>query len=453
MTGRTRALAAFVAGTPLESLPDEARERLTQCLLDFVGVAAAGSVLAESSAAVRRAVRDLAAGGDCTVVGDLGAWPAPYAALLNGTFAHSLDFDDTHIAGGLHPGAAVIPAALAVAERVEASGAELLAALALGYEVCCRVGAALGHGAYQRGFHPTAIAGLFGATAAAGRLLGLDGGRIEDAFGLAGSMAAGSMQYLVNGAENKRLHAGLAAHDAVLAATFAASGVRGAADAIEGERGLLHGYSHEPRAEALTAGLGSDWLMAGTGIKPYPSCRLTHGAVDAALVARRELGGAPNPGARVRLAISPAAAMLVGGDDPRKRAPRNSVDGQFSAVFQTAVALLDGRVDWNSYQRIADTDVLALTAAIELVTDDSLPEAGATVTVADGAREATVRIDQPAGEPGTSLSWQLVRTKYEGLTDHRLPDRVADAIAGLASVPSVRTLLRDLRTPIVQEQP
>ncbi|WP_330342470.1 MmgE/PrpD family protein [Streptomyces sp. NBC_00557] len=377
MAGQTRALAAFVAGTALESLPDEVRGRLMQCLLDFVGVAGAGSVLAESSAAIRRAVRDLAAGGDCTVVGDVGAWPAPYAALLNETFAPSLDFDDTRIASGLHPGAAVIPAALAVAERVEACGAELLAALALGYEVCCRVGAALGHGAYHRGFHPTAIAGLFGGTAAAGRLLGLDGGRIEDAFGLAGSMAAGSMQYLVNGAENKRLHAGLAAHDAVLAATFAASGVRGAADAIEGELGLLHGHSHEPRAEALTAGLGSDWLMAGTGIKPYPSCRLTHGAVDAALVARRELRGAPNPGARVRLAISPAAATT----------------------------------------------------------------------------RASARRRTRSGEPGTGLSWQLVRTTYEGLTDHRLPDRVADAIAGLASVPSVRTLLRDLRTPLIQEQP
>ncbi|MEU2931057.1 hypothetical protein ABZ636_39630 [Streptomyces sp. NPDC007251] len=227
----------------------------------------------------------------------------------------------------------------------------------------------------------------------------------------------------------------------MLAATFAASGVRGAADAIEGELGLLHGYSHEPRAEALTAGLGSD------------SRRLTHGGVDAALVARRELRGAPNPGARVRLAISPAAAMLVGGDDPRKRAPQNSVDGQFSAVFQTAVALLDGRVDWNSYQRIADTDVLA-THRRDRARHRRL--AAGSRRGCDGRRRRA-RSNRPhrstSGEPGTSLSWQPVRTKYEGLTDHRLPDRVADAIAGLASVPSVRTLLRDLRTPLIQEQP
>lgn len=455
--GQTRRLAAFAAHIALADVPDEVRTRLMQCLLDFIGVAGAGSVQAESSAAIRTALRAMAAGGDCTVVGDVEPWPAPYAALLNGTYAHSLDFDDTHIASGLHPGAAVIPAALAIAERSGASGAELLSALTVGYEVCCRVGAALGHGAYHHGFHPTAVAGLFGATAAAGRLLRLDADRIADAFGLAGSMAAGSMQYLVNGAENKRLHPGLAAHNAVLAVTFAAAGVRGASDAIEGDLGLLHGYSHEPRVELLTTGLGSDWLAAGTGIKPYPSCRLTHGAVDAALAMRNELGGAPPPGAAICLAISPAAAMLVGGDDPRKRAPENSVDGQFSAVFQATVALLDGRVDWKSYHRIGDPDVRGLAAAIELVTDDSLPEAGAVLTVADGRRESSstpetsIRVEEPSGEPGTSLSWHLVRTKYEGLTGDRLPGRVADSIADLASVTSVRALLRDLRTPLSQE--
>jgi 2-methylcitrate dehydratase PrpD len=452
MSGETKHLSSFLSGVRAADLPDEVRTRLAQCLLDFVGVAAAGSQHAESSSAIRAALRELVDGGESTVVGDPEGWPAPYAALLNGTYAHSLDFDDTHIASGLHPGAAVIPAALAAAERSDASGLELLGALAVGYEVCCRVGAALGHGAYHRGFHPTAIAGLFGGTAAAGRLLGLDGARIADAFGLAGSMAAGSMQYLVNGAENKRLHPGLAAHNAVLAAIFAAAGARGAADAIEGELGLLHGYSDDPHTELLTDGLGSAWSLAGTGIKPYPSCRLTHGAVDAALAARSELGDAFPHSADVRLAISPAAAMLVGGDDPRKRAPENSVDGQFSAIFQTTLALLDGRVDWHSYQRLADSDARALAARIESTTDDTLPEAGAVLTVRDGANETAIRVEHPSGEPGSDLSWHVIRDKYESLTDRRFPDRVADAISNLADLASARTLLRDLRTTFNPEE-
>jgi 2-methylcitrate dehydratase PrpD len=448
MAGQTRELAEFAAVVVPAAVLPQAQTRLMQCLLDFVGVAAAGSLHAESGAALRTVLRDLVAGGDCTVVGDPEPQPAPYAALLNGAHAHSLDFDDTHIASGLHPGAAVIPAALAIAERSDVSGSELLAALAAGYEVCCRVGAALGHGAYHRGFHPTAIAGLFGGVAAAGRVLGLDGSQIADAFGLAGSMAAGSMQYLANGAQNKRLHPGFAAHNAVLAARLAAAGIRGAAEAIEGDLGLLHGYSHEPHAELLTAGLGSDWLLTGTGIKPYPSCRLTHGTIDAALRARADLGGTVTSAATVRLAISPAAALLVGGDDPRKRAPENSVDGQFSAVFQATVALLDGKADWASYTRIADPDVRALAAAIELGTDDSLPEAGAVLSVEEAGRRSTVRIEQPSGEPGTDLSWQLVRTKYDGLTRHRFPAWVADAIADLPALTSVRSLLHDLRAPL-----
>lgn len=446
--GATAILADFVSRITLSEVPDQACTRLAQCLLDFIGVAAAGSQHAESSPPLRAALRGLVTGGDTTVVADPEPWPAPYAALLNGAYAHSLDFDDTHIASGLHPGAAVIPAALSIAERTDASGADLLTALAVGYEVCCRLGAALGHGAYQRGFHPTAIAGLIGATSAASRLLGLDATGVAQAIGLAGSMAAGSMQYLANGAENKRLHPGMAAHNAVLAASFAAAGLRGAAEAIEGGLGLLHAYSEEPHPDRLTDALGATWLLEGTGIKPYPSCRLTHGSIDAALQVRGQLAGSPAPDATVHLAISPPADLLVGGTDPRKRAPQNSVDGQFSAVFQAAVALLDGHVDWDSYGRIADPDLRDLTARIELVTDPTLPEAGAELTVTSGHDTRTARIEQPSGEPGTDLSWDLVRTKYEGLTGHVLPAGVAAAVPDLAACSSARVLIRQLRTPI-----
>ncbi|WP_067848273.1 MmgE/PrpD family protein [Mycolicibacterium wolinskyi] len=445
--GATATLADFVAHTTLDDVPDQARTRLAQCLLDFIGVAAAGSRYAESSHALRTSLRGLVIGGETTVVADPEPWPEPYAAMLNGIYAHSLDFDDTHIAGGLHPGAAVIPAVLAVAERTDANGAELLTALAVGYEVCCRVGAALGRGAYHRGFHPTAIAGLIGATAGAGRLRGLDADGVAQAIGLAGSMASGSMQYLANGAENKRLHPGLAAHNAILATTFAEAGVRGAAAALEGSYGLLHGYSDQPHPEQLTADLGRVWILEGTGIKPYPSCRLTHGAIDAALQMRAELGASPPAETTVRLAISPTADQLVGGTDPRKRAPENSVDGQFSAVFQASVALLDGHVGWESYQRIADPGVRALAARIELATDPTLPEAGAELSVTADGPTHTVRIEKPSGEPGGSLSWELVHTKYEGLTRHALPDTVAATVADLAAYPSARSLIRQLRTP------
>ncbi|MEK7863503.1 MAG: MmgE/PrpD family protein, partial [Chloroflexota bacterium] len=171
---RTLTLAEFVSALTIERVPPDAQDRLKQCLLDFIGVSAFAAVRAESSGPFRQAVRALAPRpGPGTVVGEARGYPFQYAALLNGAFAHTLDFDDTNLFGALHPGAPVIPAALAMAEQEGASGARFLEALAAGYEVACRVGAALGQTAYDRGFHITAVAGIFGAVAAGAKVVGL----------------------------------------------------------------------------------------------------------------------------------------------------------------------------------------------------------------------------------------------------------------------------------------
>lgn len=265
----TQALAEFAARVTYDSLPGPLVERLEQCVLDMIGNTAFAGARAESSPAFRQAVNALAPGsGPGTVIGERRGYLAQYAALLNGAFAHSLDFDDTNLWGALHPGAAVIPAALAVAERVDAPGRAFLEGLAAGYEVACRVGAALGPTAYDRGFHITAVAGIFGAAAAGGRLLGWDGHRIANAFGLALSQAAGSMQYLENGSWNKRLHPGFAAHDALVSLALTESGTLGAAQPLEGRYGLLAGYSNAPRPALLAENLGRRWAAVETAIKP-----------------------------------------------------------------------------------------------------------------------------------------------------------------------------------------
>ena len=288
---RSLALAEFVAGLTYEQVPAGAVDRLKQCLLDFVGLAAFAAARAESSEPFRRAILTLAPRpGPGTVVGEARGYPWEYAALLNGAFAHTLDFDDTNLFGALHPGAPVIPAALAAAEQTAASGRALLESLAAGYEVACRVGGALGQTAYDRGFHITPVAGIFGAVAAGAKLFGLGAAEIASAFGIALSQAAGSMQYLENGAWTKRLHPGFAAHDALVSLALARAGVVGAARAIDGRYGLLAGYSNAPRPDLLLERLGERWVLAETAIKPYPSCRLTHGAIDAVLSLREKAG-------------------------------------------------------------------------------------------------------------------------------------------------------------------
>lgn len=444
-------LAGFVAGITVDDLPDKAVERLQQCLLDFVGLTAFAGAKAESSAAIRDGVAGLAlAEGPGTVVGEVRGYPFPYAALLNGAFAHSLDFDDTNIRGSLHPGAPVIPAALAVAERVGASGAELLAALAAGYETCCRVGAALGQTAYDRGFHLTSVAGIFGAIAAGANLLGFTSAELATAWGLGGSMASGSMQYLANGAWNKRLHPGLAAHDALLCLSFTESGVVGAALPLEGRFGLLVGYTDEPAAEWLTEDLGGRWVLTETAIKPYPSCRFTHGTVDVALELRDRLGGPPDPDATLSLRISPRAYHIVGGTESNKTAPTNTVDGQFSVYFQAAVALLDGGVDWRSYERLSDPDVLALTGRLRVEADETVPTAGAALRYVPPAGEAIMlRRDRPIGESGEDLPWDVVERKFHDLAgvvfEEAARRDIVAAVHGLPNLSDAGGWVRSLR--------
>jgi 2-methylcitrate dehydratase PrpD len=450
----TLALARFAATTGLESVPSVVCKRLKDCLLDFVGNAAFAAVNAESSAAFRAGAMALqGANDDATVVGDAQGYSYLQAALLNGAFAHTLDFDDTNVWGCLHPGAPVIAAALVEAERTHATGKRWLAALAVGYEVATRIGAALGSTAYDRGFHVTSVAGIFGAVAAVGRLRGVDAGTLASAFGIAGSKAAGSMQYLANGSWNKRLHPGFAAHDALLALAFAQAGVVGAAAPIEGRYGLLTGYTNEATPSALTDRLGQWWPSAETAIKPFPSCRFNHGAIEAALQlhellgadARKRIEAALREGTRLEVRLSPKAAQIVGEATPNKIDPRNIVDAQFSAYFQVAVALLDGRCNWQSYERIGAADVAALCSSIYVVIDGQLPIMGAALSFAG----QVVRIDEPLGEPSRPCDGAFLRRKFDDLAvpvfGGAHAARIVQRVRALEDETDASTLIRQFR--------
>jgi len=416
----TAALARFAATTPLASVPSATLQRLKECLLDFVGNAAFAAAFAESSPAFRAGTLALGhAPGDTTVVGEAAGYGPMQAALLNGAFAHTLDFDDTNVWGVLHPGAPVIAAALVEAERLNVRGTQLLAALAVGYEVACRVGASLGQTAYDRGFHITGVAGLFGAVAAAGRLRGLDADMLASAFGIALSKAAGSMQYLDNGAWNKRLHPGFAAHDALLALAFAQAGVLGATAPLEGRYGLMVGYTNQSTPAALTDRLGKWWPSGQTALKPFPNCRLTHGAIEAAIALREQAGAqrhaalsaALREGKRLQVRLSPKAAQIVGEPLPNKLLPLNIVDAQFSVYFQVAVAWIDGRSTWQSYERLGALDVKSLCEVIDVVADETMPLAGAQLTL----DELDARIDEPLGEDARPFEGAPLRAKFDSL--------------------------------------
>lgn len=446
MSGATDDLAEFIAST--RAVPETTSRVIVDSLLDFVGLAAFAGRFAESSPAFRAGAMIFDYKGPYTVIGDPHGHSLAAAALLNGAFAHTLDFDDTNAAGTLHPGAPIIAAAMAQAEQQDVSGRDFVAAVALGYEVACRVGAAMGEAAYARGFHLTSVAGIFGAVATIARLQRLPASSIADALGLAGSLAAGSMQYLDSGAWNKRLHPGFAAQGALQAVALARAGVRGAREPIEGRLGALHAYSPKPKPERLLEGLGSCWISDQTAIKPYPSCRLTHGAIDAARALRARVPADCLADVTLAASLSPTAFDVVGQPRPNKIAPSNIVDGQFSVYFQLAMAWLEGEVAWTSYDRLGAPDVGAFMSRIRVLADPSLQVLGCELRV-DGHPGLVERIEAPLGEPSNPLGRHELVAKFMSLAVPVFGDKRAAAIVPrilhVRGEPSVLNLIAMLR--------
>src|SRR5215467_3790923 len=374
MAHETATLASYVADLTYEDIPPEVLDRAKVLTLDFLGSAIRARRDAESTPSLLKMLEALAldGAGHSTVFGDTKTWTPAVAALLNGAFGHSLDFDDTHADSSLHSSAPVVPAAFAVGEMVGASGRDVLTAIVAGYEVCCRLGNALDPTShYAKGFHPTATAGIYGAAAAASKLFGLSETQIISAFGISGSQAAGSLQFLVNGAWNKRYQVGAAAMNGVIAATLARSDFVGSTESVEGKHGLLVGYSDNAHPDKATAGLGATYETMKIGIKPYPSCRYTHAAIDALIAMRREHNLTPEQIRRVEIGLHRNGITLT-GDAATKRRPKNVVGGQFSMFFTGAIALDQGSFGWDDYNRLGDGGIDALADKFDVVQDARL---------------------------------------------------------------------------------
>ena len=453
----TRRLADYATGLTYDALPPETLDKAKQAILDLVGIAIRASSLGESSSVARKVVDQLGAPGKTTVVGIGPRYQPQYAALLNGTFAHTLDFDDTHEGGSIHPGATAIPAALALGEELHASGKRLLAAIVAGYDVTVRISEAADPGAqYDRGFHPTATCGIFGATAAVANLAGADAATLENAFGLNGSQAAGSLQFLENGAWNKRIHTGLTAHNAILAYRFAAAGAVGASEPLEGRSGFFRGYTDGADLERVVATLGRAFAIDETAFKPYPSCRYSHAAIDLLRQIVAETKLQPDAIAHVRIGLPRKGMDLIGVPEASKRAPDSIVDGQFSMYFLAAVALLRGRMTWDDYALLGDPAVAKLIERIDVAIDPEIearfPTMAASVEiVANGARPVRRVNLSPKGEPANPLSWDDVIEKFNGLAcavygaDHRR--RIVDEVRALDLLDDVGQLTWLLATP------
>ncbi|KEF58999.1 uncharacterized protein A1O9_03842 [Exophiala aquamarina CBS 119918] len=446
----TKIFAEFVANLTYESIDPNVVQNLKRLLLDFVGIAPYSGSYIESSEAFYRAINAFSGAGSCTVFTKGQGLLPHYAALLNAAYSHTLDFDDTFADGALHPGASVIAAALTQAEVSGVGGRALMTGLAAGYEVICRLSRALGAGAYERGFHNTGTAGVFGAVAAIMKVKGASAAAIEAAFGFAGSKAAGSQQFLENGAWNKRLHPGFAAHDAFLCQAFVEQGVPTAKKSLEGIFGFLKGYSSSPEIGNMVDGLGVQWIHLKTAIKPYPGCRMTHTGIDLAEKWRK---AKTVPIKSLRLSLSPHCWMIVGRPLSNKIHPKNTVDAQFSAYYQLAVAWLDGNgTGWNPYDRFHDDDISAVTDRITVDAMEDLHALAGRLKMhwQDGTTTVDVETDR-IGEASNPYSDEQLLKKFKSLSIPAYREQRSDEIANTIAVVEQCNNVKDLMSLLASD--
>ena len=367
-------LARFVGGIPADHIPAQVIARAKYLILDAVGIALASTTY-EFSRRTMTAIADLAGPGDAIVIGTPLRLPMRDAALINGMLIHGLDFDDTHSGGVIHATSSVLPTVLAVGARRRASGRDMLAAYVLGVEAAARLAAVAKGGFHQIGFHPTGLVGAFACALAAGRLMGLDEQQLVMAQGLALSVGSGSLEFLEDGAWNKRLHPGWAANGGITAAALAQQGFIGAKRAYEGRFGLYASHLQNRLGAAdlslATAGLGDVWEILQVALKPYPACHFVHACIEAAIKLAREHALNAAQVQEVRALVPAEVVSTVCEPLQNKRRPANSYDAQFSIPYAVATALRRGRFSLDELDdaAITDPDTLALANRVNYEID------------------------------------------------------------------------------------
>jgi 2-methylcitrate dehydratase PrpD len=368
MPTAAESLAQFTSGLRAEAIPADVIEAARLHLLDTLGCGLAAHAMEEVSF-VQEAAREVATSGPATVIGMPDGLPAGEAALVNGTLSHGLDYDDTHPGSVIHVSAGVVAAALAAAEVHDAPASALLAALVAGNETSIRVGLAARGAFHARGFHPTGVCGVFGATAAASLLRGLDERRTVHALGIAGSMASGLMEFLADGAKTKPLHPGWAAQAGLTAARLAAHGGTGPSSVLDGDRGFLAAYlhGHDWDIASEVADLGERWATPEIAFKPYSACHYNHAPLDALQQLIDDEGLRAEDVASITAVSDETGSKLVLEPLAFKVAPRTPYDAKFSAPYCLAALLVHGRVGVDSFgaAAIADPRVLELAGRID----------------------------------------------------------------------------------------
>ena len=343
------------------------------------------------------------------------------AILVNGTYIHGLDFDDTHAAGVIHASSSAMAALLSIGQRYNINGEDGLVAYLVAIEVASRIASAANGGFHAKGFHPTGLVGIFGATALVGRIMKLTAGELTNALGISLSMASGVMEFLEGGAWTKRMHPGWAASSAVTACAMAKNGFIGPRNTFEGRYGLFNTHidsSHQASLETCTNGLGQIWEMQNISLKPYPACHYNHAFADAAVTLRENNVFKIEDITSIKARISEKQVPVVCEPQASKRIPKNSYEAQFSIHFVIATSLIKGKFTLNELENdtIFNPQILALCQKIEYEIDpqSAFPEfySGEVEIQLKSGKSLIHREQMNRGSSANPLSKQEILEKF-----------------------------------------
>ncbi len=452
-------IAEHLVKIRFEDIPKRTVEKQKDLLIDTLGVAIAGSKAPEV-AQVIDLLKEIGGREESSVLSGGGKSPAFLAAMANSLMAHAFDFDDMHEKAGIHANVCVIPAALAMAERVGGvDGKSFLAAVILGIDLICRMGLSV---PLMRGWHATTTFGIFGATVASSKILGLNEKKMANALGIAYSQSSGNRQGRLEGTLTKRLQVALSVKSGVLSSLFAQRDLTGPKEILEGDWGMLRLYG-DPRfagdqeriLESLTKDLGKTFSGDELSIKPYPSCKATHTPIYAALNLMKEERIAAEQIEEVEVFVSKGCYQTAGWPFEIRTDPQ--VDAQFSIPYTVATAILTGKVGLQDFTEAAIRDArrIALAKKVRVSIDPTLLEPSTNVVnlesriLIKGQGESySSKASVSTGHPECPMSKEEIFTKFENCLQFGRDDfssqrvrQVFDAMRNVEAVEDVSCLL------------
>lgn len=415
--------ADYIHHTSYESIPKDIQRFAKLCILDWIGVTLGGAK--EPVSDILLDIVDIAGGNPhATIIGKGVKTNLLFAALVNGTMSHALDFDDTHKDAGIHPSVCLAPAAMAVAEYMKASGKDLITAFIIGFEIAARIGIAAGQTHYDHGWHATATIGRFSATASASKIMGLSPEQIVNAFGITGTQVSGLRE--VFGTMSKPFHAGKAAMDGVLSVTLARRNFDSSHEIFEGRFGLKNVFSPKSNNTNILSGLGKQYHIQNVAFKPYASALATHSTIQAIDTIKKEEPISAADVEDILIEFGPLPFSVVNRKNPQK-----ILEGKFSVHHCAAIAFIRGRVskDMFTANELNDPDIIAFRDKVNVSLNPDLTMFETIITVKT-KQGATLKkyIKESKGSPSVPLSFTEMKEKFMDLATPVIPEENAEQI-------------------------